>query len=295
MKKLTSLITAAVIGAFPGSSTFTQETGTNVSADADPGYVDVHMHLRGGILQGNTRINTHEGYLSSATNLIRIMNAHGIERAIVMPPPQIPNQNGPGSYEFLLRAVEAYPGRLYLLGGGKDLNELIHQYEASEVTDDIRQQFRERAEEMIGAGIKGFGEMTALHYSFRPRHPFEEVQPDHPLFLLLADLVADHDLALDIHTEALPEDMPRSVALGTTSPNNPPTSLRNIPAFERLLSHNREARIVWQHVGWDNTGHMTVDLLRGLLHAHPNLFMALKIRMNDFSRQPMRNRPVDDG
>lgn len=294
MTKLTSPIFTLILVAVVGNGVSAQESESGVRAvPTDTGYIDVHLHLRGGVLQGNTRINTQEGYLSSAANLISVMNQHGIQKAIVMPPPQIPNQNGPGSYEFLLRVAEDYPGRLYLLGGGKDLNELIHRYQENEVTDDIREEFRQRAEAMIGAGVKGFGEMTALHYSFRPRHPFEEVQADHPLFLLLADIAAEHDLPIDIHAEALAENTSRSEAFSRASPNNPPTSLRNIPGFERLLAHNREARIVWQHVGWDNTGHMTVDLLRRLLQAHPNLYMALKIRINDFARQPMRNRPVD--
>ena len=294
MTKLTSLILTSVVFTVVGNGVSAQEAEPVVPTGAsDTSYIDVHLHLRGGVLEGNTRINTQEGYLSSAANLINVMNEHGIEKAIVMPPPQIPDQNGPGSYEFLLRVAEDYAGRLYLLGGGRDLNELIHQYQEHEVTDEVKEQFRERAEEMIGVGVKGFGEMTALHFSFRPRHPFEEIQPDHPLFLLLADIAAEHSVALDIHTEVLPEDMKLPEALGRASPNNPPTIEGNIPGLERLLTHNREAKIVWQHVGWDNTGHMTVNLLRRLLQAHPNLNMALKIRMNDFARQPMKNRPVD--
>ena len=36
---------------------------------------------------------------------------------------------------------------------------------------------------------------------------------------------------------------------------------------------------MWVHVGWDNTGHMTVALLRRLLDQHPNLFLQLKVEI----------------
>jgi predicted TIM-barrel fold metal-dependent hydrolase len=44
-----------------------------------------------------------------------------------------------------------------------------------------------------------------------------------------------------------------------------------------LLEHNRNARIVWQHAGWDLTGERTVMLMRSLLTKHPNLYMAIKL------------------
>lgn len=50
----------------------------------------------------------------------------------------------------------------------------------------------------------------------------------------------------------------------------------NIFHLERLLSYNRQARIVWLHAGWDRTGQRTVELMNGLLERHPNLFMTLK-------------------
>jgi len=296
MTKLTSLILTLVLLTFVGSGVSAQEAERVVPTGvSDTGYIDVHLHLRGGVLRGDTRINTQEGFLSSAANLIMVMDSHGFEKAIVMPPPQIPDQDtpDPGDYELLLGLLEQYPGRIYVLAGGRELNVLIHQYREDEVTDEIKEQFRKKAEDLIGLGITGFGETTALHLSFSQSHPYAEVQPDHPLFLLLADIAAEHGLPLDIHTEALPENINLPEALGRASPNNPPTLQGNIPGLEHLLAHNRQAKIVWQHIGWDNTGHMTVELLRRLLQAHPNLYMALKIRMNDFAGQPMRNRIVD--
>lgn len=60
---------------------------------------------------------------------------------------------------------------------------------------------------------------------------------------------------------------------------NPPNPLflpENITAFRGLLSHNPNARIIWVHAGWDNTGYRTVDLMRQLLQDHPNLYIQLR-------------------
>jgi predicted TIM-barrel fold metal-dependent hydrolase len=96
--------------------------------------------------------------------------------------------------------------------------------------------------------------------------------------------------------EAVPEDMDLPEAFHKISPNNPPILHANIPAFERLLAHNKKAKIVWQHIGWDNTGYMTIELLRRLLTAHPNLYLALRVeeRQYDMTGRPIPNRIVDE-
>ncbi len=235
------------------------------------------------------------GYLTSATSLVSLMDRYGVGKAIIMPPPQISGQNGPGNYAQLLPALERYPERLFLLAGGQELNLLIHRYSEDEVTAEIEAQFQSGAEELIALGAIGFGEMTALHLSFNQRHPFEEVQPDHPLFLLLADIAADNGVPIDLHTEAVAATMRLPEGLDRRTSNNPSTLQGNIRGLERLLAHNRDTKIVWQHVGWDNTGDMTVELLRALLKSHSNLYLAIKVeeRLNDFAGQPMKNRIVD--
>ena len=71
--------------------------------------------------------------------------------------------------------------------------------------------------------------------------------------------------------EAVVKNTPLPENLRAISKKNPSTLNANIPAFERLLKHNRKAKIVWQHVGWDNVGQMNISLLRKMLTAHPNL------------------------
>ncbi len=196
----------------------------------------------------------------------------------------------PGRYdaEALLPEVKRYPGKLGVLGGGGTLNAMIMQ---SVMTGDagpaVQRAFRDRAEELVRAGVIGFGEMTAEHYSGVT--PYQYAPADHPLYLLLADIAAEHDLPIDLHMEAVPQDLP--LPAGVKSPPNPPRLHANIAAFERLLAHNPRAKIIWAHAGSDGTGYRTPELCRRLLMAHPNLYMEIKTD----PRAPGMNYPLAQG
>ena len=60
----------------------------------------------------------------------------------------------------------------------------------------------------------------------------------------------------------------------------------NISAFERLIAHNRKAKIIWVHLGMDTTGQRTPALTRRLPAAHPNLFISI----TGFQMQTKRNQ-----
>src|SRR6185312_13039247 len=112
---------------------------------------------------------------------------------------------------------------------------------------------------------------------------------DHPLLLLLADIAAQHRVPMVLHIEAVPQEMPLPSNL--KSPPNPPRLHANIAALERLLDHNRNAKIIWAHAGSDNTGYRTPELCRRLLRAHSNLYMEIKID----PVSPARNPPMANG
>ncbi len=258
------------------------------------GYVDVHMHLDGSYMEGGPGSGRPaRDYESAADHLIEMMNRAGVEKAIVMPPPQGPKQRGGYTYQELLGAVQKYPGRLVLAAGGGELSPLIFGSDPKSVSPKLKEEFEQKAQGIIADGAKAFGEMAALHFSFGPQHPFKETAPDHPLFLLLADIAAQHNLAIDLHMEAVPEDQSLPRNLAGRSSANPATIRANLPAFERLLAHNRKARIVWQHIGWDNTGYLTPELLRRLLNAHSNLYLAIKVVRNEFEPFRAGNDLVD--
>ncbi len=181
----------------------------------------------------------------------------------------------PGRYdsEIILAAVKKHPGKLALTGGGGTLNAMIMQSVATgDAGPEVQKKFKARADELLREGVVGFGEMTAEH--FNGITPYQYAPPDHPLYLLLADIAAQHNVPIDLHMEAVPQDM--ALPAGLKSPPNAPRLHANIAAFERLLSHNPRAKIIWAHLGSDFTGYRTVDLDRRLLLAHPNLYMEIK-------------------
>ena len=108
------------------------------------------------------------------------------------------------------------------------------------------------------------------------------------MMLLLADIAAEHNVPIDLHMEALPETIPTPKEYG---PPNPPELHGNIAAFERLLAHNRRAKIIWAHAGSDNIGYRTPELSRRLLQAHPNLYMEIKFDPGFPGKDP----PIVDG
>jgi predicted TIM-barrel fold metal-dependent hydrolase len=105
---------------------------------------------------------------------------------------------------------------------------------------------------------------------------------------LLADIAAEHNVPIDLHMEAVPADMPMPPEFSVP---NPSQLHANIAAFERLLSYNPRAKIIWAHAGSDNIGYRTPELARQLLQAHPNLFMEIKYDPNS----PGKNPPIVDG
>jgi predicted TIM-barrel fold metal-dependent hydrolase len=181
----------------------------------------------------------------------------------------------PGHYdpEVILAEVKKHPGKLAITGGGGSLNSMIMQ---SVATGDaglaVQKKFKDRADELLREGVVGFGEMTAEHFSGYT--PYQYAPIDHPLYLMLSDIAAAHHVPIDLHMEAVPQDM--ALPAGLKSPPNAPRLHANIAAFERFLSHNPNAKIIWAHLGSDFTGFRTVELDRRLLAAHPNLYMEIK-------------------
>jgi predicted TIM-barrel fold metal-dependent hydrolase len=235
-------------------------------------YIDAHNHLAGG-RQGSGE------YFAAASKALDAMERLGIEKMLIMPPPFSPELPRSFDMEDLLPVVRKFHGRVFVLGGGGSLNLMIHEaHKEGVVTPELKKRFEERALEILSKGAVGFGEFAVEHFSLGYDHPYESAPADHPLFLLLADIAARAGVPMDIHMEAVPKDMPlpdRDIL--KRSGRNPKTLRANIPAFERLLAHNGNAKIIWAHVGWCNTGYRTPGLCRDLLSRHPNLYMSFKL------------------
>lgn len=234
------------------------------------GWVDVHVHLVGG------RGPHGQDYPGAVQAALAVIDQAGIRKVVVMPPPQVHGELPPFDYESFLEAIRRHPTRFNFLGGGGSLNPMLHEAAAeTTVSDRLLRRFEDRALEILRAGALGFGEIAAHHLSHTVGHPYESVAADHPLLLLLADIAARHDVVIDLHLDLVAEDMKPPEWLA--SPPNPPVLRANLLPFERLLEHNRKAKIVWAHAGSDFLGHWTVDLSRRLLGRHPNLYMSLRL------------------
>lgn len=253
-------------------------------------YIETHMHLNGVYGSGQSKQRDFDAAAQNAMTRMRQLN---MKRMLIMPPPTQYQKDVSIQYDYeaLKDIAQKYPDSFSFVGGGGSLNPMIQEaIYKGQVSDALRKRFEDKAHEIAKSGAVGFGEMTASHLSFRAGHPYEEASPDHPLFLALADIAAEYGMPIDLHMEAIEKEMP--LPQNFKSPPNPHTLKANIAGLERLLSHNRNAKIIWVHIGWDNTGQMTLSLLRRLLQTHSNLYMSLKYLDGGFSSAT--NRPVEN-
>ena len=258
-----------------------------IPPDANQGerILDAHAHLIG---------RSPGDFASGAKNAVETMDQLGIARTIILPPPQPPDSRNLYDYDRFAPALSDYPGRFAFLGGGGTLNPPIQQFAARPAAPEaIRRDFTAAANRILAAGAVGFGEITAEHLSYEPGHPYESAAPDSPLLLLLADIAAERGVPIDFHMDAAREDRPSPPVLADRTPNNPKTIPANIARFERLLAHNRGARFVWAHAGRDQIGDWTTALSRELLGRHPNLYMSVTLRPQQFA--VMANFPFGPG
>ena len=251
-------------------------------------YIDTHNHIVGKL---GPRSGSSPDYEGAAGVALKAMNRFGIKKMLIMPPPFPLNPPHTYDIEDLIETVSRHANRFGFLGGGGTLNVMIQEaVAAGSTSEDLRQRFKKRALDILSKRALGFGEMSAEHFSLGKKHHHQSAPPDHLLFLLLADIAAEHNVPIDIHMEAVPEKMP--LPTGLSSPPNPSILTPNIKAFERLLAHNKKAKIIWAHVGWDNTGRRTAALVSGMLKRHANLYMSFKISPRD---SVSGTRPIERG
>ena len=248
-----------------------------VSRDGRVAIIDTHTHPLRALSHPVRAPGRRATGVVSASELLQLMDEFSIERAVLLPPPFPERHTDVYGSREIERMLPGGGGRLAMVAGGESLNPTIQGTSPDRVSAGVMRDFRKEAEAIASAGAVGFGEIALEHFSSgHGRHPYESTRPDHPLLLLLADIAAERGMVIDIHMEAVPADMPMPSARRGRGAN--PSELHaNIAAFERLLDHNRDAKIVWAHAGWDLTGERRVPLMRSLLDRHPNLYMSIKI------------------
>jgi len=265
-------------------------------------FVDTHTHLHalgldttfGGRAFSGSRGNEVANLATAAQKLIKRMDKQRVKTALIVVVPSSKNSKEE-SYKLMRDRVRKHPDRLRLLAGGALLGSVIQEVDPGEVTDEIKRSFRKKAARLLDEGAVGFGEMISYHLCMNPKHSFQYAAPDHPLFLLLADIAAERDVPIDLHMEAIEKAGPTPTHLKRRCNNNPDKMVPTVPGLEVLLRHNRKARIVWEHIGWDNTRQMTPRLMRRMLTDHPNLFLSLRALEKNMNPKgkPFPNRIYD--
>ena len=253
-----------------------QTSVTAVPTPAAIPYIDTHVHFDAKVVSDPS---------SEVAAALQEMPHENATTLIFMPGPFLPDDKARFDHEAFLAAVKKNPGKLAFQGGGGTLNVMIQEsVRSGDSTPAVQQRFKTRAEQILRDGAVGFGEMSSEHLSFSPSQAYETAPPDHPLFLLLADIAAAHTVPIELHLDVIPQAMP--LPSGLKSPPNPPNLSENLTSFERLLTHNPRAKIVWAHAGSDGLGYRTPDLCRRLLQAHSNLYMEIKIDPQELGKNP---------
>jgi predicted TIM-barrel fold metal-dependent hydrolase len=265
------LLAALSLALFPHQAASRSQTPASQSPQpaapvpAVSSYIDVHTHI------------DPRDPAAGVETAVKSMPTQNAAKLFLLSEPYPQDDPARFDADIFLAAAKKHPDKVAVLGGGGTLNGMI--LEAARTGDsgpEVKRKFKERAEQWLRDGAVGFGELSVEHLA-QPSsgiQDYEYAPPDTPLLLLLADIAAEHNVPIDLHMEAVPKNMPRPDDLGAP---NPPMLTANIPGFERLLAHNRGAKIIWAHAGADFTGYRTPELCRRLLMANSNLYMEVKV------------------
>jgi predicted TIM-barrel fold metal-dependent hydrolase len=239
-------------------------------------YIDTHVHFDAKVVSDPS---------TEVAAALQEMSHENAAKLIFMPGPFLPDDSTRFDHDAFLAAVNKHPDKLAFQGGGGSLNVMIQEsVRSGSANPEVREKFKDRAEQIVRDGAVGFGEMSSEHLSFSASQAYETAPPDNPLFLLLADIAAAHNVPIELHLDVVPQAMP--LPSGLKSPPNPSSLSENRTSFERLLAHNPHAKIVWAHAGSDGLGYRTPDLCRHLLLAHSNLYMEIKIDPQELGKNP---------
>jgi len=229
-------------------------------------WIDVHLHTIGGVKRQ---------FGEAVQQAVAEMDARGLQKAVLFPPPY-PNRAAAYDYTDYVPHLKRFPDRFGFLAGGGTLNPTLQEHKnPASVTPAVQSEFTDLARKMLDDGAVGFGEIAVLHFSLVPHHAFEEVPVEHPLLYALVEVAGSRQAVIDLHMDPVIVDAMRTPP-SLKIPPNPPTLKANIAGFEKLLAHDRNARIVWAHGGSDFSGNMTPALIGRLMDSHSNLYMSLR-------------------
>jgi len=221
-------------------------------------YIDTHSHVAPGV---------------DFDEVIDNLNANEVSHIVIMP-------RGGSTEARVIEFYEKYPHRVIPFYGGHAIQNLLKKGSHTSTSKEGIQFFKgyrndwweQHLEQSIkqieialkGKPFRGIGEIRLRHYGNGPKVPEKKhdyyFPPDSPFMMRLIDLAATSGLPVAIHMEAESrgehiEFLKKSADEDTLSP------------FERLLDHNKDAVIIWCHLG-----RATPELVKKMLDKHPHLY-----------------------
>src|SRR5262249_21250187 len=170
---------------FAGPNAEAQQGKTSASGANSP-YIDVHSHMD---------ISNPDSSVQSA---LGVMALSGARKLIFMPSPFSPDDKVKFEAEAFIPALKPHPDKFAFLAGGGSLNIMIQQAVDSHTDSDpaVQKKFRDQAEKLLSEGALGFGELSAEHVPSATSPSYSAAPPDSPLFMLLSDIAAEHDVPI---------------------------------------------------------------------------------------------------
>jgi predicted TIM-barrel fold metal-dependent hydrolase len=204
--------------------------------------------------------------------IVTSLDAAGVSHVGIMP-------RGGSEESDVLDFHSRHPDRVVPFYGGSDIQTIFMEgswtseepgmkyfrgYRAEWWDERLAGYLAYLEQELTRAPYKGIGELRIRHYGNGPKMPEKEHDYDFPadsgFMFALADLAARLHIPIAVHMEA--ECRGEFIRfLGRQARAD------NLPMLERLLEHNREARIIWAHLG-----RARPEVLAGMLDRHPNLY-----------------------
>ena len=221
-------------------------------------YIDTHSHVAPGV-------NFEE--------VIESIDASGVSYIAIMP-------RGGSKEAQVLEFYERYPNRVIPFYGGEMIQALLMQgsnisinkeqvlffqgYREDWWEKNLEKSLEQIERDLKAAPYKGIGEIRLRHYGNGPTVPEKQhdynFPADSPFMLRLVDLAAGLGLPVAIHMEA--ESKGEYIEfLGRLTDGDTVSSL------EKLLNHNKNAAIIWCHLGRG-----TPEVVKKMLDNHPNLY-----------------------
>jgi len=191
-------------------------------AGAEP-FVDAHAHL------------------NNLARQLRLMDAQGIEKAVVF-------LGGQSSNDDVLKAAQQHPARLIPF---VSVSPEKRPYAAWWKAGDSAAVVGELERRLAGGGFRGVGELNIVHFP-SANFPETEYSPLHPINLAIFELMARRfpNLPVMLHCE-----------------------VTYVKELSELLARFPQVKVLWAHAGY-----APLFLTERMLARHPNLTMELSMR-----------------